>query len=116
MFQDIQQRDDNLYRVVFQADPISGEIRKAGSGGTNRYEHLNNLANSDLVIYTSQKLYLLNKQLYIQSRSFDVVVNMSRNQEEILKAIPAIQPVSKKDLKRTASGYGNRIDPIYGTT
>lgn len=116
VLQDIQQRDDNLYRVIFQADPVPTAIRKAGYSGTNRYEDLMNMPNSELVINTTQKLDLLRKQLYIQSSSFDDVVELCKNHDEMLKCIPAIQPISNKDLKQTASGYGTRIDPIYGTT
>ena len=116
VLEDIQLRDDNLYRMVFQADPISADIRKAGYGGTNRYEELLDMANANLVVNTTQKMDLLNKQLYIQSKSFDDVVDMFKNQDQMLKSVPAIQPISNKDLKKTASGYGTRIDPIYGTT
>ena len=116
VLQDIQQRDDNLYRVILQADPVSPAIRQAGFGGTNRYEELMDLANSKLVVNTTQKLDVLSKQLYIQSKSFDDVVDMCKNHDEMLKCIPAIQPISNKDLRKTASGYGTRIDPIYGTT
>lgn len=116
VLQDIQQRDDNLYRVVLQADPISDAIRQGGYGGTNRYEQLMTMANADLVINTTQKMDILSKQLYIQSKSFDEVVDLCKSHDEMLKCIPAIQPVSNKDLKKTASGYGVRIDPIYKTT
>ncbi|MBQ8674015.1 MAG: M23 family metallopeptidase [Bacteroides sp.] len=116
VLQDIQQRDDNLYRVIFQADRIPEAIRKAGYSGTNRYGELMDMANADLVVNTTQKLDLLAKQLYIQSNSFDDVLEMCKNHEERLRCVPAIQPVSNKDLKRTASGYGTRIDPIYGTS
>lgn len=116
VLQDIQQRDDNLYRVIFMADPIPEAIRKAGYGGTNRYEQLMDMANADLVINTTQKMDMLNRQLYIQSKSFDEIVDLCKNQDKMLKCIPAIQPISNKDLKQTASGYGTRIDPIYGTT
>ncbi len=115
VLEDIQLRDDNLYRFIFQAEPISSAIRTAGYGGTNRYEGLSSLANAELVINTTQKMDLLNKQLYIQSNSFDDVIDMMKNNDQMLKAMPAIQPVSNKDLKKTASGYGMRIDPIYGT-
>lgn len=74
------------------------------------------MANSDLVINTTQKMDMISKQLYIQSRSFDDVVEMCKNHDEMLRCIPAIQPVSNKDLRKTASGYGTRIDPIYGTS
>ena len=113
---DIQQRDDNLYRVVLQADPIADGVRKASYGNTNRYEELMKMANADLVVNTTQKLDLLERQLYIQSQSFDDVVSLFKENDDMLKCIPAIQPVSNKDLKKTASGYGVRIDPIYKTT
>ncbi|MCD8475200.1 M23 family metallopeptidase [Bacteroides graminisolvens] len=115
VMQDIQQRDDNLYRVIFQADPISEVIRKAGYGGTNRYEELMEMANAELVVSTTKKMDLLRRQLYVQSRSFDDVVAMCKNHDEMLKCIPAIQPVANKKLRQTASGYGVRIDPIYGS-
>ena len=115
VMKDIQQRDDNLYRVVLQADPIADAVRKAGYGGTNRYEELMDMANSDLVINTTQKMDMLDRQLYIQSQSFDEVVALCKEHDDMLKCIPAIQPVSNKDLKHTASGYGMRIDPIYKT-
>ena len=105
VLQDIQQRDDNLYRVILQADPVSPAIRQAGFGGTNRYEELMDLANSKLVVNTTQKLDVLSKQIYIQSKSFDDVIDMCKNHDEMLKCIPAIQPISNKDLRKTASGY-----------
>ena len=113
VMQGIQQRDDNLYRVVLQADPVADAVRKVGYGGTNRYEELMDMANSDLVVNTTQKMDMLNRQLYIQSKSFDEVVDLFKNHDEMLKCIPAIQPVANKNLKYTASGYGMRIDPVY---
>lgn len=115
VMQSIQQRDDNLYRVLLETDPISEAVRKAGYGGTNRYEQLEGMAYSELVINTTSKLDMLDRQLYIQSKSFDEVVELCKNHDEKLKCIPAIQPVSNKDLNCTASGYGMRIDPIYKT-
>ena len=116
VMQGIQQRDDNLYRVVLQADPVADAVRKAGYGGTNRYEDLMDLANAELVVNTTQKMDMLNRQLYIQSKSFDEVVDLFKDHDEMLKSIPAIQPVSNKNLRQTASGYGYRVDPIYKTT
>lgn len=116
VMKDIQQRDDNLYRVVLQADPVADAVRKTGYGGTNRYEEWIDMANADLVVNTTQKMDMLDRQLYIQSQSFDEVVALCKEHDEMIKCIPAIQPVANKDLKRTASGYGLRIDPIYKTT
>ena len=102
-------------QLLAQYNVLSRRL-EAGYGGTNRYEHLMDMANSDLVVNTTQKMDMLSKQLYIQSRSFDDVVDMCKSHDEMLRCIPAIQPVSNKDLRKTASGYGTRIDPIYGTT
>lgn len=115
VMQDIQQRDDNLYRVILQSDPVSSDVRMAGYASTNRYEELMSMPNSELVVNTTQKLDLLRKQLYIQSRSFDDVVKACKQHDDMILCMPAIQPVSNKDLKRTASGFGWRVDPIYGT-
>ncbi len=110
---DIQQRDENIYRVIYQADSIPNSIRRAGFGGINRYSHLENLDNAELVINTGQKLDIIMKQLYVQSKSFDEIIKLTLRKEEMLRCTPAIQPISNNDLKRTASGWGWRIDPIY---
>lgn len=112
---EIQARDDNIYRVIFEADPIPTSIRKQGFGGVNRYEKLLGLSNSELMINTSKKIDQLTKQLYLQSKSFDEVIELAKNKSNMLASIPAIQPVANKDLKRMASGYGYRIHPIYKT-
>ena len=112
---DIQQRDENLDRAIFQAESIPESVRKSGFGGTNRYQQLMEASNSELVVSTTQKMDMLRKQLYIQSNSLEELIEMGKNQEERMKCIPAIQPIANKDLKRTASGYGMRIDPIYRT-
>ena len=112
---DVQNRDDNIYRVIFEADPIPKSIRKAGYGGVNRYANLKGLNNSDLIINTSEKVDQISKQLYIQSKSFDDIIELAKNKSDMLAALPAIQPVSNKNLSRMASGYGYRIHPIYKT-
>ena len=112
---DIQQRDDNIYRVIFEADPIPSSIRKAGFGGVNRYKDIRNFSNSELVIEVAKKADKLSKQLYIQSKSFDEVIDLAKNKADMLASIPAIQPIANKDLGRVASGYGYRIHPIYKT-
>lgn len=110
---DLQQRDDNLYRVIFEADPIPSSVRKAGFGGVNKYAHLESLDNANLVIKTARKLDIVSKEAYIQSKSYDEVLKLAMNKEKMLASIPAIMPISNRDLKRTASGWGFRIDPVY---
>ncbi|MEG1617736.1 MAG: M23 family metallopeptidase [Bacteroidales bacterium] len=112
---DIRERDDHLYRVMLQSEPISSHTRQASFENIKRYEELFSLPDAELVVSTTRKMDLLARQLYIQSNSFDEILTLGKTHEEKLRRIPAIQPVSNKDLRRTASGYGWRIDPIYKT-
>ncbi|WP_029906005.1 M23 family metallopeptidase [Prevotella sp. 10(H)] len=115
VLRDIQQRDDNLYRAIFHADPIPTSIRTSGIAAPARYDYLMELSNSEMIIQTSKKIDYIAKQIYIQSNSFDEVLNIAKNQRDRLRHIPSIQPVPEKFLKQIASGYGTRVDPIYGT-
>ncbi|NNF02461.1 MAG: M23 family metallopeptidase [Bacteroidia bacterium] len=115
VLRDLEDRDDNIYRVIFEAEPIPSSIRNAGYGGINRYKDLKSYQNSDVIIGTAEMLDRLEKKLYIQSKSFDEVFELARNKKEMLSSIPAIQPVSNKDLQRTSSGFGFRIHPVYKT-
>ncbi|MHB9056875.1 MAG: peptidoglycan DD-metalloendopeptidase family protein [Paludibacteraceae bacterium] len=112
---DLQERDDNLYRVIFQADPIPYESRHTTSNNMEYYDELMKMTNSQIVVNTTEKLNELKKQMYVQSKSYDEIVKLAQNKENMLKSIPAIQPVANKDLKRVASGWGYRYDPIYHT-
>ncbi len=109
----LQDRDDNLYRVMLGAEPIPSSIREAGFGGSDRYKELTGLSQEELIRDNYEELESLKKQLYIQTKSYDEVVDLAKVKEEILLAMPAIQPVSNKELKWLTSGYGWRIDPIY---
>ena len=113
VLQDIQQRDDNMYRVMLNAEPVSEAARNAGYAGTNRYDELLKMDNAELLVETTQKVDLLEKQLYLQIKSFNELVALDKDAEVRLRHVPAIQPISNRDLKRTASGYGYRIDPVY---
>jgi murein DD-endopeptidase MepM/ murein hydrolase activator NlpD len=110
---DIQRRDDEIYRVIFEAEPIAKEIREAGFGGVNRYKKLEGYKNSELVVESAEKIDQISKQLYIQSKSYDEVFKMAKSKEKMIAAIPAIQPIPNKNLRRMASGYGMRMHPIH---
>jgi len=110
---DLQDRDDNIYRTIFEAEPVNSTIREAGTGGSNSYRNLEKIENSELVIDVKSRLDKIMKKIYVQSVSYDEVIELARNKEDMLASIPAIQPISNKDLKRTASGWGYRIHPIY---
>jgi murein DD-endopeptidase MepM/ murein hydrolase activator NlpD len=113
VLEDLRQRDENIYRTIFQAAPIPKSIREAGFGGTNRYANLEGYQFSKMVIETAVKLDKIKKQIYIQSKSYDEVIALVKKKEEMLACTPAIQPLSNKDLTRTASGFGYRIHPIF---
>lgn len=110
---DMKDRDDNIYRTIFEAEPISKSIREAGFGGVDRYRSLEKLNDANIVINTAKRLDKIAKKIYVQSVSYDEIIKMAVNKEAMLAAVPAIQPISNKDLKRTASGWGYRIHPIY---
>ncbi len=112
---DLQQRDDNMYRVILQAEPISQSVRNAGLSNAQRYKEFSELDDARLVMTTSMKVDQLYRQVYVQCNSMNELVAFAKGEEDRIKHIPAIQPVSNKDLKRTASGYGERIDPFYKT-
>ena len=111
---DIQLRDENIYRIIYQADSIPNSIRKAGFGGVNRYNYLEDMDNANLVINTAKKLDMITKQLYVQSTSFDEIISLAQRHEELIHSIPAIMPISNNDLTKTASKFGWRIDPFTG--
>ncbi|MAM01247.1 MAG: peptidase M23 [Flavobacteriaceae bacterium] len=108
----IENRDNNLYRVYFEASPIPEEQRRAGFGGINRYKDLEGYDNSDLIINTTKRLDILTKQTVVQSRSLEEIESLAKNKASLIEAIPTIQPIKNKDLTRVASGYGYRIDPF----
>ncbi len=110
--ENIEERDNNIYRVYFEASPIPEEQRRAGFGGVNRYKNLEGYDNSDLIINTTKRLDVLSKQTVVQSRSLDEIERLAANKAELIEAIPSIQPIKNQDLMRMASGYGYRTDPF----
>lgn len=108
----IEDRDNNIYRLYFEANPIPEEQRRAGFGGINRYKSLEGFNNSDMVIATTERLDIIKKQMAIQSKSLDEITKLAAEKEKLLAAIPAIQPINNEDLTRMASGFGYRSDPF----
>lgn len=112
VLEEVEDRDNSIYRLYFEANPIPEEQRKAGFGGVNRYQGLEGYDNSQMIIETNKRLDILTKQLVVQSKSLDEIAVLAEEKEKLLAAIPAIQPVANKDLTRIASGYGVRTDPF----
>lgn len=111
----LENRDNNLYRVIFQADSIPSSIRNKALKNTQRFKQLDDLGAKDLILETLQSVDNLKKGLYMQSKSYDELLKLIKTHEKKLKCVPGIQPVLNKDLSRIASGFGIRIDPVYGT-
>jgi murein DD-endopeptidase MepM/ murein hydrolase activator NlpD len=109
----LEYRDDNIYRVIFEAEPIPKSMREAGIGGVDRYANLEGYDESKLLVETAKKLDRLTSEIYVQSKSFNEVFAMARNKEKMLASIPAVQPIRNIDLRRISSYFGYRIDPIY---
>lgn len=111
----IQKRDEELYRTALGAKEFPEQLRLMGVGGSDRYKHLKNKTNSAILIETAQKLDEIESRLNAQSLSFKELVSLTKERDVRLASLPAIQPVRNSDLKRVASGYGWRVDPVYGT-
>jgi len=108
----IEERDNNLYRVYFNTAPISEKERKLGLGGVNKYKELEGYDNSQLVLNTTKRVDMISKELSVQSKSLDEILKLAKAKNNLLVAIPAIQPVRNENLKRVASGFGYRTDPF----
>ena len=108
---DIEKRDDNVYRTIFEAEPIDPNVRHSGIGGVDRYEALEGYDNTKIVKSTAMRVDDLTKRLYIESRSLDEVYDMAVNKQKRFAAMPAIMPVAKGKC-RIVSGFGSRYHPI----
>lgn len=110
---DMEQRDNNLYRMMFEADPIPSQVRRSGFSDADRYADLYGYMNSDLVVSAARKLDVISSQLYNQSVSYDSLFVMARNKSDMLAHIPAIFPLKETEVKYISSYFGYRPDPIY---
>jgi murein DD-endopeptidase MepM/ murein hydrolase activator NlpD len=108
----VEERDNSIYRLYFESNPIPEEQRRAGFGGVNRYKKYEGYDNSKLIIESNKRIDKLQKAIVVQSRSLDEIAVLAADKEKFLSSIPAIQPVRNKDLKHMASGYGYRTDPF----
>lgn len=112
---EINNRERNIYRVALGAPDMPESIRSMGVGGTKRYLELEGYSYSELVKATRSGIDVLQGRLYAQVLSFKEIEKIALEQDERMASIPSIQPVSNKDLKRLASGFGWRVDPVYRT-
>jgi murein DD-endopeptidase MepM/ murein hydrolase activator NlpD len=115
IMKELQERDRNIYRAIFEAEPMEINTDIENLPNLNKYRDLDGFNNSEELIALSQKIAHLSSLVDAQIKSFDELTEMAKNKTDYLAAIPAIQPISNKDLTRMASGYGYRIHPIFKT-
>ena len=109
----LQHRDDT-YREVFEQTPIPNSVRNAGFGGVDRYARFTGYKSSNLVIETTKKIDKISKQIVIQSLSYDKILSLVVTKQKMLDCLPAICPISSKELTRLGSLFGYRAHPILG--
>jgi murein DD-endopeptidase MepM/ murein hydrolase activator NlpD len=114
VLKDMENRDDNIYRTIFEAEPIPSTVRSAAFGGADRYAKLEGYDNSQLLIEITKKLDVLSRRLYVQSKSYDEVLEMAKNKSQMMASIPAIIPI-KGGANKIICGFGYAIHPIYKT-
>lgn len=114
VLENLRDRDINTYRVIYEADPTVSSLWESGVGGSNRYKELEKYSTGELMIDLHTKLDDIKRKMAWQSKSYDEIAKLVSQKGEMLESLPAIQPVANKDLKKMASGYGWRIDPVYG--
>ncbi len=115
---ELENRDNDIYRVILGAEPLAENVRRGSSGGSKEYYQQlqsENLKSEDLILSTYEKLERLKKRVYIQTKSYDKIIDLAKEKEKMYRCIPSIQPLSNKHLRRLASGFGMRVHPIYKT-
>lgn len=108
---DLEERDNVLYRTIFECEPVSEAERHSGIGGVERYAALDGYDNSELIKLTTRRVDELTKRIYVESRSLDEIYNIARQKTERMTSMPAIMPIAK-DKCKIVSGFGYRFHPI----
>ena len=111
VLEDLEERDDVLYRTIFESEPVSPDVRHSGIGGVERYAEFDNMESGELLKNTTLKVDDITKRLYVESKSLDELYSMARNKSERMASMPAIMPVAK-DKCKVVSGFGMRFHPI----
>jgi len=112
---ELVKRDNEVYRAIFEANPIPDSARARALAQEQEIARVENMRSSDLVNSIINSLNNLGRYITTQKKSYNEIDDLLKNKEKLLVSTPAIQPVSNKDLTRVASGFGYRIDPIYKT-
>jgi murein DD-endopeptidase MepM/ murein hydrolase activator NlpD len=112
----LEKRDNEVYRAIFEANPIPDSARAKSLAKLQEFQLVQGMDQENLASSIGNSLISLAARIQSQTKSYDEINNFIKNKEQLLACTPAIQPVSNKDLKRIASGFGYRVDPVYKTT
>jgi len=112
---ELESRDNEVYRSIFESSPIPDSARLKDIEALKEVRMIQNLSSTQLLTNLITQLNNLSVRSAFQDKSYVEVSVMVKNKEKLLRAIPAIQPLSNNNLNRIASGFGKRIDPIYKT-
>lgn len=112
---DLEKRDNDVYRSIFEANPVPDSARAKLIEKQGELDKINEMNDFELGNEISAQLNNISARAVFQEKSYDKISQLIKNQDVKLASIPAIQPVSNKQLNRIASGFGSRIDPVYGT-
>ncbi len=112
---DLEKRDNDVYRSIFEANPIPDSARAKAMEKVKEIQLVQGMNQYDLSGSIAGTLNNLSQRVAFQNKSFDEINTFIKNKQVLLACTPAIQPVSNKDLNRIASGFGYRIDPVYKT-
>ena len=111
--EELENRDNTVYRAIFEAAPIPDSVRVKTMEKTKEVTLVQSLSENEIIKGMKNQLNNLSLRTAFMDKSYNEIAGMVKNKEKLLSAIPAIQPVSNKDLSRIASGFGYRIDPVY---
>jgi murein DD-endopeptidase MepM/ murein hydrolase activator NlpD len=113
---DLEKRDNDVYRAIFEANPIPDSARAKALAQEQEIQLVQSMDQDNLATSIATTLNNLTARINYQTKSYNDINGFIKNKEQLLACTPAIQPVSNKDLKRIASGFGYRIDPVYKTS
>jgi murein DD-endopeptidase MepM/ murein hydrolase activator NlpD len=111
----LEKRDNDVYRSIFEAEPIPDSARAKQQEKRKEMQLVAGMDQSELTTELFKTLNTLYNRVINQENSYKEIEGMVRNKEKLLASTPAIQPISNKDLNRLSSGFSYRIDPIYKT-
>ncbi len=110
---EISKRDDSLYRVITESEPIPKSVRESGFGGSEVYKKYENFENANLLVEAAKKIDKLSKKAYIQSKSYDELLAMAKERKKRLIYFPAISPIPKEDVAYISDYFGYRMHPVH---